>query len=373
MTPAGGGPPDRAKLYLTLWRDERHAAALYRVLAELADPDRRDVFLELADVEDRHAAHWEALLAKAGVTPTLGRSPARIRQLERRARRLGVDAVLPAIIRAEASDSGRYRGIPEAPEHMAEEETGHGRTLAALAGDSAGAGLALYEGRHRTGQGGRLRAGVFGVNDGLVSNLALIMGVAGGADQASTVVLAGVAGLVAGAASMGAGEWISVRAQRELYEREIEVERMELREFPEEERQELELIYRAKGLPQRDAEALAEQLMQDPDTALDTMAREELGLDPDDLGSPWVAASSSFVAFSVGAAIPLLPFLFAAGWAALLVSALCSGVALAGVGAGISRLTGRSALVSGGRMLLVGGLAAAVTYGIGTLVGVGLA
>lgn len=371
-SPAPPVSRDRLKLYLTLWRDEKHAAALYRSLAELSDERRAEIFRELADVEDKHAAHWDRLLRANGVTPTLDATPWRTRMLKLTARRFGVDRVLPTIIRAEASDSGRYREIPEAAAEMADEETGHGRALAAMAGESAGSGLSLYEGRHRTGAGGSLRAAVFGVNDGLVSNLALIMGVAGGADDAATVVLAGVAGLVAGAASMGAGEWISVRAQRELYEREMEVEREELREFPDEELRELELIYQAKGVPEEQARELARQLMSDPDAALDTMAREELGLDPDDLGSPWNAAISSFVSFSAGATIPLLPFLFSEGARALFVSASLSGLALATVGAGISVLTGRSWVRSALRMVFVGGAAAAVTYGIGAAVGVGL-
>lgn len=372
--PAPDAPPsrDRLKLYLTLWRDEKQAAKLYRALAEMSDDKRRPLFLELANVEDKHAAHWERLLKAAGVTPTLGAMPMRTRLLHAQARRFGVDHVLPAIIKAEAHDSGRYKDIPEAAPEMADEEAGHGMALAAAAGDSAGKGLAIWEDRHRTSAGGSLRAGVFGVNDGLVSNLALIMGVAGGTQDASTVVLAGVAGLVAGAASMGAGEWVSVQAQRELFEREIEVERMELREFPDEERQELELIYRAKGVPDHDAKALAEQLMSDPDAALDTMAREELGLDPDDLGSPWTAAISSFVAFSAGALIPLLPFLIDLGDNTLIWAAALSGLALAGVGGGLSVLTGRPWIRSALRMLLVGGGAAALTYGIGNLVGVGL-
>lgn len=370
--PADAPRPDRKRLdlYLRLWRDEQHAAALYRELATLSDGDRRAVFLELAEVEEQHAAHWGRLLEAAGETPTLGRRPLRTRMLHISARRFGVDRVLPTIIKAEAADSGRYRDIPEAPAHMADEETGHGQTLAAMAGDTAGAGLAVYEGRHRRTSGGSLRAGVFGVNDGLVSNLALIMGVAGGTSDASTVVLAGVAGLVAGAGSMAAGEWISVQSQRELFENEIAVERMELSEFPEEERRELELIYRAKGVPQEQAAELAEHLMRDPEAALDTMAREELGLAPEDLGSPWTAASSSFVAFAMGAAVPLLPFLLLAPERALVVSAVLSAVALGGVGAGISLFTGRSGWWSALRMVLVGGFAAAVTYGVGAAVGV---
>lgn len=370
--PTPDATPERLKLYLTLWRDEQQAGRLYRALADMADERRRPLFFELAEVEDKHAAHWERLLLANGVTPTLGRTPLKARALRLTARRFGVDRVLPAIIKAEASDSGRYRDIPEALPEMADEEAGHGRALAAAAGNAAGPGLAVWEGRHRTNASGPLRPAVFGINDGLVSNLALIMGVAGGTADASTVVLAGVAGLVAGAASMGAGEWISVRAQRELLEREIEVEREELREFPDDEQRELELIYQAKGLPEADAKAVAEHLMADPDTALDAMAREELGLDPDDLGSPWMAAISSFFAFSLGATVPLLPFLFSRDDNTLVVSAGLSMLTLAAVGAGLSFLSGRSWWFSALRMMLVGGGAAAVTYGIGTAVGVSL-
>jgi VIT1/CCC1 family predicted Fe2+/Mn2+ transporter len=213
---------------------------------------------------------------------------------------------------------------------------------------------------------------VFGVNDGLVSNLALIMGVAAGAADANFVVLAGIAGLVAGAGSMAAGEWISVQSQSELLQREIDVERAELEAFPDEEQAELEWIYRSKGLSAEDAAAVARQIMSNTDMALDTLVREELGLDPSDLGSPWTAAVSSFFAFAVGAVLPLLPFLLATGAAALVVSMALSVTALAAVGAVLSVFTGRSAWWSALRMTLIGGSAAAATYGIGAAVGMGV-
>ena len=172
---------------------------------------------------------------------------------------------------------------------------------------------------------------------------------------------------------MGAGEWISVRSQAELYEREIAVEREELRRWPDEERDELALIFQAKGMGEVEAGEVADRIMADPETALDTMAREELGIDPGGLPSPWVAASSSFVAFALGAVVPLLPFLLAAATNALVGAAVLSGLALFGVGAALSIFTGRSALRSGGRMLLVGSAAAAATFVIGSLVGVTLA
>jgi vacuolar iron transporter family protein len=183
------------------------------------------------------------------------------------------------------------------------------------------------------------------------------------------VLLAGIAGLVAGGGSMAAGEWISVRSQRELCEHELSVERWELEQFPDEEQEELERIYRAKDLGEREARDVAERIMADPAVALGTLAREELGLDPADLGSPSAAATSSFLPFAVGALVPLLPFLMTTGWGAVLGSAILS-VALAGVGAAISLFTGRSALRSALRMVLIGSGTALTNYLIGSLIGV---
>ncbi len=208
------------------------------------------------------------------------------------------------------------------------------------------------EGRHRAGIGGALRAGVFGVNDGLVSNFSLVMGVAGGTSNRSIVLLAGVAGLVAGAFSMASGEWVSVRSQRELYENELRIEEQELAAFPEEEREELELIYQAKGVDPAEAKALVANIMARPDVALDTLAREELGLDPRTLASPWVAAGTSFAAFAVGAFLPVVPFFFGGGLAAVVASALLSVLALFGVGArdlGVHRAPRRPFGVAHGR------------------------
>ena len=223
---------------------------------------------------------------------------------------------------------------------------------------------------HRGDASGSLRAAIFGVNDGLVSNLALVMGVAGGTGDRRLILLAGVAGLLAGAFSMGAGEYISVSSQRELFERELALEAEEIEAMPDEEANELALIYRAKGVGREEAEAMAARIMRDRTTALDTMAREELGLNPDELGSPWGVAISSFVSFAIGAVVPVLPWLVASGAAGLATSLALSALALFLVGAGISLLTGRSLLQSGARKLLVGGLAAAATFGIGRLIGV---
>jgi vacuolar iron transporter family protein len=354
--------------------DELQAALLYRGLAAL-DDERREVLESLAEAEERHAAHWRKLLADHGVTvPPTARPTLHTRWLLGLGRRFGIDRVLPIVIRAEAADATKYRGVSQAPQGMANEEMAHGRRLAAMSGTgTTGTQIAAAEGRHRAGAGGALRAAVFGVNDGLVSNFSLVMGVAGGTSDPQVVVLAGVAGLFAGAFSMAAGEWISVRSQTELYEREIEAEREELERFPEEERAELELIYRAKGLEPEEARRLSEQLLEDPDTALDTLAREELGLDPEEVGSggAWVASGSSFVAFAVGAMVPLLPFLILTGATERIVaSAVLSAIGLASVGALLSVFTRRSLFLSAARMTLIGGVAAAATYLIGSLFGV---
>ncbi|MBW3576309.1 MAG: VIT1/CCC1 transporter family protein [Actinobacteria bacterium] len=360
-----------ATRFREFWEDELRAADLYRRLAEHAG-DRRDVFLALAETEERHAAHWAELLSEAGVDDLRRPRPdLRTRLLVLVARRFGIHAVLPIVIRAEATDADKYRTVAHAPEAMSQEEIAHGRVLAAVGGVStAGGRIATSEGRHRTGAGGALRAAVFGVNDGLVSNFSLVMGVAGGTQDNRVILLAGVAGLFAGAFSMGTGEWISVRSQTELYQREIAIEREELRRWPEEEQAELALIFRAKGMAHAEAEAVAARIMSDPDAALDTLAREELGVDPEDLASPWVAAISSFVSFALGAAVPVVPFLISAGVAALVAAAALSAAALLTVGASLSIFTGRGAALSGGRMVGVGVLAAAATYLIGTLFGV---
>jgi vacuolar iron transporter family protein len=215
------------------------------------------------------------------------------------------------------------------------------------------------------GKSGSLRAAIFGINDGLVSNLSLIMGFAGAAVSNRYILLAGVAGLLAGAFSMAAGEYISMQNQRELFERLLHLEAHELATEPEEEHRELQEIYEKKGFPPHLAREVTEVVMKDPEMALETHAREELGLDPDELGSPVGAAASSFVTFAAGAAVPLLPFVFTSGTGAALTSVAVSGLALFGVGAGLSLLTGRGPWLSAIRQLLVGAVAAAVTFAVG--------
>ena len=223
---------------------------------------------------------------------------------------------------------------------------------------------------HRDVTGGWLRPAVFGVMDGLVSNTALIAGVAGGGAPPRTVMLAGLAGLAAGAFSMATGEYVSVASQRDLTRAEIEVEKREIARVPQAEEAELAAIYRARGVDPRTAAEVARQLSADPDQVWRVHAREELGVDPDDLPSPWTAAGSSFAAFTVGALVPVLPYVL--GAATLLVPVLLALLALFVAGAIVSRFTDRSALYSGGRQLLLGSASAALTYGFGSLVGTGV-
>jgi len=338
---------------LESWSEEQRSALLYRVCAEAeAGTPRAELFRRLAGEAEAQAAIWRAQLTASGKpAPPPYEPDSRTRLVARLVRLFGprrMRSVLAAM---------KVRGMAIYSER---EPGGH---MAPVAG--------TIERSHRgLGGVGNLRAGVFGVNDGLVSNASLIFGVAGANSSASAVLLAGVAGLAAGAFAMAAGEYVSVRSQRELFEYQIGLERDELQEYPEAEAQELALIYGAKGMPVREANRLARKLVSDPERALDTLAREELGLNPAELGSPWGAAISSFLSFTLGAAIPLLPFVLGAGAHALPVAAALTAVALFAVGATLSLFTGRGALMSGARMLLLGGLAAAVTFGVGHVAGV---
>lgn len=351
---------------------EQDGIALYRALAKAEkDHARSEIFMKLAKAEERHAARWARLLKTNGA-PVPAYSPGwRVRLLGWLSRWFGTQHVLPVVTGLESRDQDVYRGQAEAV-GMPAEERGHMRTLRAMQrkGEDRPESILDLEGWHQTSYGGSLRAAVFGANDGLVSNFSLVMGIAGANAETRFVLLAGIAGLLAGASSMAAGEYVSVKSQRELYEQQIAIERQELEMSPEEEREELSLIYQAKGIPSGQAEELAQRIIENPETAIDTLAREELGLDPSALGSPLIAAASSFVAFAAGAAIPVLPYLLLTGNAAFFTSAFVCGVSLFIVGALISIFTGRSVLFSGFRMVGIGALAAAVTYFIGRWLGV---
>jgi VIT1/CCC1 family predicted Fe2+/Mn2+ transporter len=369
---------DVSQVSVKRWREllesERDAAALYSRLAEEETGERQEIFRELAETELRHAAHWSSKLREAGAeVPDPGRPSLRTRLLGAAAGKLSVQTVLPLIERTEHADAGVYDDEPDALPGMAEDERAHARTLARLVDGSSDrdpvAQIARRERWHRGDRSGALRAGVFGVSDGLVSNTALVMGFAGSGASHAATLLAGVAGLLAGSFSMAAGEYISMSSQREMFEREISLERAELEEKPEEERGELVLIYRAKGLAQPDAERLADKIMADRSVALDTLVREELGLDPGQLGSPWVAAASSLFSFAIGAFVVVLPYLIGGGTAALLTAIFLALAAMFGVGATMGALNGRSAVRMGLRQMAVGALAAAVTFGVGHLIG----
>lgn len=361
---------------------ERNASLLYRALAESTDGDQREALLELADVEDKHAQHWVDKLTAYGVeippAPTV--LNADDEQLVRRARSLGLVSVLDNLEQNEGADAGMYDDEPQALPTMPSDEREHADVFRALKGSeperfphrersTKGA-----EPWHRTDKSGSVRAAVFGVSDGLVSNTALVMGFAGaslaGAIENSVVLFAGLAGLLAGAFSMAAGEYVSMASQRDLFKREIDLERQELLEKPEEERLELELIYRAKGLPREQARTVADQIMKNPGIALDTLAREELGLDPNELGSAWKAAVSSFFSFAIGASVVVVPYALFAGMTAFVLAVVLALVSLIVVGGLVGYQSGRGVAFSAGRQVLWGVGAAAVTYLVGSLVGV---
>jgi VIT1/CCC1 family predicted Fe2+/Mn2+ transporter len=359
-----------ANRFRDLLASERRSADLYTGLADAATGERREILAQLAAVERRHAAHWADKLRDLGeaVPGWRGAGP-RAAVLAWVARRFSFDSVLPYLERAEHADAGLYDGDSDATTAMAVDERSHARVLTRLRDTNGPSGGLTREPWHRTDRSGTLRAAVFGVNDGLVSNASLVMGFAGSGAASTVILFAGLAGLLAGAFSMAAGEYISMRSQREAYQREISLEAQELREDPEAEAEELALIYRAKGLDSEQAKLVAAEIMKDREVALNTMAREELGLDPDELGSPWSAAISSLLAFALGAVVVVLPYLFGSGRAALICAIAMAALALFAVGAAIGVLNGRGAWRSGARQLLVGGTAALLVFGIGHLLG----
>lgn len=357
-------------------RDELDGAALYAGLARAEnDPVRKDLFLQLSQAEAAHAQLWHDKLVAAGVTPGRFTPSFRTRVLVRLARRFGPRFVLPALTVSEFSDRDKYAGQADAAA-LSSEERSHAAVLAAAGGKHGGlmgADISQSERWHRRGSGNELRASVLGANDGLVSNLCLVMGVAGAGAPVQTILLTGLAGLVAGAVSMALGEWLSVTNSREFARTQIAREQQELEETPEAERKELALIFQAKGLAREDAQRVANELMRDKTTALETLAREELGIDPAEMGgNPWSAAGFSFVLFAVGALFPVLPFFFAGGAAGMAWSAGLSVVALGAIGLATSLFSGRGALYSVVRQIVIGAVAAAVTYGTGAVIGVSI-
>jgi VIT1/CCC1 family predicted Fe2+/Mn2+ transporter len=358
---------------------EREAIALYESLAE-AEPhaELATVYRKLADTERKHVEVWEAKLHEAGAAVPPFHPGWRTRTLGWLAARFGPGIVLPTLVAIEKQAGSEYDGQPEAEAAaISAQERSHARIFNHLARTTAGVEgnvLARFEGRHRAAGGNALRAGVLGANDGLVSVFSLVMGVAGAGVGPREILLTGFAGILAGALSMALGEWLSVQSSRELYSHQLRIEKRELAQLPEEEKEELALIYQAKGVAPETARAMADRLLSDEATALDTLAREELSIDPQELGgSAWEAALTSFFLFAVGALVPVLPYVFFTGIAGIIVSAVFSGTGLFLIGAAITLMTGRHPVVSGLRQVAFGLAAAAVTFGVGRLLGVNVA
>jgi len=330
-------------------------------------------------MEEGHIAFWEDRLHKAGASVPPRRPSWRSRVLGAIARRLGPDLVLATIAAKEEVNQNVYVKQREtATTRMSAQERWHAKVLRQLAATQRhgleGSFLGRLEGRHRSVGGNALRAAVLGANDGLCSNLSLVMGVAGAAVSSHGILVTGLAGLLAGACSMALGEWVSVTSARELAQREIRIEAGELAEDPEGEGDELKLIYEAKGLSPSEAETMARHLLADRSTAIDALSREELGIDPKALGgSAWEAAVTSFVLFAIGAVVPIVPFVFAGGGIAVWSSVVISALGLFGIGAAITLFTGAPVWRSGGRQLLLGLAAAGVTFCVGKLIGMTIA
>ncbi len=335
------------------WREEKNSAYLYRILSDLESGNPRQLlFLELAKEADEQAALWAKEILKTREMPPVGYKPGlRVLVVAWLLEQLGPRRVKPVLAAMKIRGLSVYSGLRplEHPMPTSVEEIGARH--------------------HGARQSGGLRAAVFGVNDGLVSIALLVAGIAGAAAENGTILLTGVAGLLAGAFSMAAGEWVSMCSQREMFEYQIGLERDELAQYPVEETQELALIYQARGMSRDEAYALAKRMIDDPELGLDTLAREELGLNPESLGSPWQAASYSFFSFIFGGMIPLLPYLLNFQRHPLLVAVAMSCVALFAVGAALSLFTGRQAIWGGIRMLLIGSTAGAVTYLLGSYFG----
>lgn len=345
---------DKLESALEGWQEEKRSAWLYRAVARAEQGSTRQaLFEELSLAAESQSGIWaEVILKHGGQVPDHYSPDLRTRFVAGLTRFFKPRTLRPVLAAMKVRGMSVYAARQPHAMPINREDVGQ---------------------RHQqSGAGNTLRAAVFGVNDGLVSNAALILGMAGASSDSRIIVLTGAAGLLAGAFSMAAGEYVSVRSQREMFEYQIGLEREELEQYPQEEAAELALIYAAKGVPEEEAQKLAQRLIQEPERALDTLAREELGLNPDELGSPWQAAIASFLAFSGGAIVPLLPFILPVSAPSLTLSISLTALTLFCVGAALSLFTGRHAILGGLRMLLIGGLAGAATYFIGHALGVSL-
>jgi vacuolar iron transporter family protein len=362
--------------------DERNASHLYHTLAKAEkNPQIADVYERMAAVEERHAATFTQRLKEAGTPVPPYKLTLRTRILEAVALRFGPETVLPSLTAMEQKASQDMQAKSDNADaqlqQMTAEEGSHSRLLGQITRTAPrgmeGSSLAQLEGRHRATGGNALRAAVLGANDGLVSNLSLVMGVAGADLSGKTILITGFAGLLAGAFSMALGEWLSVQSSRELYQHQIAIETQEIESAPEEEAEELALIYQSRGVEAGQARQMADRIMADHSSAVETLAREELSVNPKELGgSAWEAAITSFVLFAIGAIIPVFPYIFLSGMTAVLFSILFSGIGLFIIGSGITLFTGRTVFFSGTRQVLFGLAAAAITYGLGKLIGVSI-
>ncbi|WEN14468.1 VIT1/CCC1 transporter family protein [Rhodanobacter sp. AS-Z3] len=345
----------RARRFCNNLRIERDNAALYARLADLATDARLgQVYWRIAQGEQLNAQFWEARLREMGVPVPISRIGLRVRALGWFARHFGTEFVMPTVVRMEHAD---HAATPV-------DRSGHrDHFIAPHEADQR-------DHRHRTQSGNTLRAAVLGANDGLVSNVSLVMGMAGAATGDRAILLAGLAGLVAGACSMALGEWLSVNSSREFYQAQITERAERLAVSPDDGREHIAGIYRDKGLERAAAEHLAEHIAETPRAALDMMVREDLGVDPGELGgSAWGAAISSFCLFACGAMFPVAPYFFVGGSTALIVSGCTTAAGLALIGIGTSLFTGRSMLFSIARQFGITAAAAAITYAVGHLLG----
>jgi len=365
--------------HLTGLQTEVDAAYLYNRVADTEeDPAIARLFRDLAAIEQDHADHMLAHLQAQGVPAKLPGPSGRARFLNRLGKILGYEYVIGVLMDLEKSIAvaqTKHKQAQEVP--LSGNEQNHVRLLQALINNKsrvAGEKLSKIEGRHRSIGGNALRAAVLGANDGLVSNLSLVMGVAGATDGGNSVLVAGLAGLLAGALSMALGEWISVKSSQELYERQMELEMAEIESNPEGETKELALIYMAKGIPEEQAHQMAGDVMSDKTHAHEILVKEELGINAEELqGSAWEAALASFFLFAAGAILPVAPFFFGGGFRAIAISIGVSTAGLFLIGAAITLFTGRNVWYSGFRQVLFGLAAAAITFGIGKAIGVQIA
>ena len=358
------------KKYKSYLAEEVDGIFIYQQLAEIEnDSNLVEIYSHLAESEQRHVDLWQQELAKLDADNTLPEPSMRAKALMWIARKFSPDLVLPVIKAFESDAASMYVGDSVAElEMLPADEASHARVFAALESSSGASGnmISRLEQRHSSfASRDTLRAGVLGSSDGLVSNMLLVAGFAGANPSQEAVVLAGFAGLLAGSVSMGLGEWISVTTTKEAAQAQIAVETEELRLDPDAEKRELELIYQAKGVSKEHAKALVESIFQSPDNARDTMVREELGINLDDIGSPWKAAISSFLLFSVGAIIPVIPFLFGNSVAHILVAGVLCALGLFTLGGLVTLLTGQSILKSGFRQMTIGVSIASLTFAIG--------